>query len=126
MKKGLSGASGLLLLCAVAGITLLWESDARHAFRLTPLHQQIGAWALILIGSSYILLQLARPRRRSEALKGAALGLAFVLWGGEQFLAPGRAVTAIDSVVITIFVVDLGLAVAGQLRSRADPESKTS
>lgn len=126
MKKLLRGGSALLFLLALAGITLLWESDARHAFRLTLLHQQVGAWALILIGSSYILLQLALGRRGSEALKGIALGTAFVLWGGEQFLAPGPAVTAIDSVVITIFVVDLSLIVIGQLRSRDEPGTKTS
>jgi hypothetical protein len=118
MRKSLRGGSALLFLLALAGITLLWASDARHAFGLTPLHQQVGAWALILIGSSYILLQLAVGRRAGEALKGIALGAAFVLWGGEQFLAPGPAVTAIDSVVITIFVVDLSLIVIGQLRSR--------
>jgi hypothetical protein len=121
MRKMLRGGSALLFLLALAGITVLWESDARHAFGLTPLHQQVGAWALILIGSSYILLQLAVRRRGGEALKGIALGAAFVLWGGEQFLAPGPAVTAIDSVVITIFVVDLSLIVIGQLRPRDGP-----
>jgi hypothetical protein len=34
------------------------------------------------------------------------------------YLPPGSWVTAIDSCVITIFVVDLGLVIAGMLGSR--------
>ena len=117
MRKLLARGSVLLALLALGGIALLWLADSRHAFRLTSRHQEVGAGALILIGSAYILLQLAGRRPRGETLKGIFLGAAFVLWGGEQFLAPGAAVTAIDSVVITIFVVDLSLIVVGRLRS---------
>jgi hypothetical protein len=118
MKSLLRRACVLLFLLALAGIAILWGSDALHAFHLTLFHQQAGALALILIGSSYILLQAVLRPRRTEALKGTFLGAAFVLWGGEQFLAPGPWVTMVDSVVITIFVVDLSLIVVGQLRSR--------
>ncbi len=111
-------ASVLLFLLALAGIVTLWASDFLHALHLTPFHQQAGAWALILIGMSYVALQLGIPRRRGEMLKGIFLGAAFVLWGGEQFLPPGPWVTAIDSVVITIFVVDLSLIVIGQIRAK--------
>lgn len=113
----LRGACVLLFLLALAGIAILWVSDFLRALRFTLFHQQAGAVALILIGSSYILLQLVRRRRRTEAIKGIFLGAAFVLWGGEQFLPSGPGVTVVDSVVITIFVVDLSLIVVGQLRS---------
>jgi hypothetical protein len=39
-----------------------------------------------------------------------------VLWGSEQFLAASRWVTLMDSAVITIFVVDLGLIVLDHLK----------
>ncbi len=72
--------------------------------------------ALILIGTSYISLQLSGKRRWSEKLKGIFLGLAFTLWGGEQFFPASRLVTLIDSAVITIFVVDLGLIILDYLK----------
>ena len=67
--------------------------------------------ALILIGTSYISLQLSANRRWKEKLKGISLGFAFVLWGSEQFLPASRLVTLMDSAVIVIFVVDLGLII---------------
>jgi hypothetical protein len=108
----------LLFLFALAGIAILWISDSVHGWRLTLFHQQAGALALMLIGTSYIALQVALRRRRGEALKGIFLGLAFFLWGAEQFLPPGPGVTAIDGVVITIFVVDLSLIIVGEVRRR--------
>lgn len=125
MRKLLRGCSVLLFLLALAGIATLLATDALHGLRLTLFHQQAGAGALILIGSSYIALQLSLRRRRREALKGIFLGAAFVLWGGEQFLPPGRGVTLIDSAVITIFVVDLSLIVIDQVRAKG-PDAKTS
>jgi hypothetical protein len=118
MSKILRAASVVLFFCALAAIGVLGVSDSLHALRLTLLHQRAGAMALILIGTSYIALQFGLGRRRSEALKGIFLGAAFILWGGEQFLPPGPLVTAIDSVVITIFVVDLSLIIAGQIWPR--------
>jgi hypothetical protein len=118
MRTWVRAGSVLLFLLALAGIGALWVADGLHAFQPTRWHQQLGAVALILIGASYIFLQLAEPRRRGEALKGVFLGAAFVLWGGEQFLPPGPGVTAIDGVVITIFVVDLGAMIFGRIRPR--------
>jgi len=76
--------------------------------------------ALILIGVSYVSLQLSAKRRWNEKLKGIFLGLAFALWGGEQFLPASRLVTLMDSAVITIFVVDLGLMILDHLRRRPE------
>jgi hypothetical protein len=116
MTKLLRGLSLLLLLLAVGSIAVLLSSDVSHAFRLTSLHQQSSAMALILIGTSYISLQLSSKRRWSEKLKAISLGLAFTLWGSEQFLPASRWVTLMDSAVITIFVVDLGLIILDSLK----------
>jgi len=48
-------------------------------------------------------------------LKGILLGLAFVLWGVEQYLRSGSGITAIDSVVITIFLAGLALMIKGDM-----------
>jgi hypothetical protein len=120
MTKLLRGLSLFLFLLAAGSIIILLTSDVSHSLRLTSFHQQAGAMALILIGTSYISLQLSAKRRWSEKLKGIFLGLAFALWGSEQFLPPSRLVTLIDSAVITIFVVDLGLIILDSLRRKND------
>ncbi|HXA14593.1 MAG TPA: hypothetical protein VNW23_05655 [Opitutaceae bacterium] len=116
MTKLFRGLSLLLFLLAVGEIIILLFSDISHALQLTSFHQQAGAVALILIGASYISLQLSLKRRWNEKLKGIFLGLAFVLWGSEQFLPASQVVTLMDSAVITIFVVDLGLIILDYLK----------
>jgi hypothetical protein len=116
MTKLLRGLSLLLFLLAVGEIIVLLVSDMAHTFHLTSFHQQSSAMALILIGTSYISLQLSEKRRWREKLKAISLGLAFTLWGGEQFLPASRLVTLMDSAVITIFVVDLGLIILDSLK----------
>jgi hypothetical protein len=116
MTKLLRSLSLLLFILAVGGIIVLLTSDVSHGLRLTSFHQQASALALILIGMSYISLQLSAKRRRGEKLKGIFLGFAFVLWGSEQFLPASRLVTLMDSAVITIFVVDLGLIILDNLK----------
>ncbi|MGA3007730.1 MAG: hypothetical protein ABSE59_07555 [Opitutaceae bacterium] len=111
MSKLLRGLSLLLFLSALAGISALIYSDVSHALRPSSLHQQASAAALIFIGTSYVSLQLSTKRRWNEKIKGLFLGLAFALWGSEQFLPAGRLVTLMDTAVITIFVVDLGLII---------------
>jgi|HubBroStandDraft_6_1064221.scaffolds.fasta_scaffold565509_1 hypothetical protein len=116
MTKLFRGLSLLLFLLAVGAIIVLLISDVSHALRITSFHQQAGAMALILIGTSYISLQLSAKRRSTEKLKAISLGLAFTLWGSEQFLPASRVVTLMDSAVITIFVVDLGLIILDYLK----------
>jgi len=118
MTKLLRVLSLILFLSALAGLAVLLISDALHGLQLTPFHQQSEAAALIFIGASYICLQLSGAQRWNEKMKGIFLGLAFVLWGGEQFLPASRLVTLMDSAVITIFVVDLGLIILDRLKDR--------
>jgi hypothetical protein len=72
---------------------------------------------LLLIGSAYIALQGGAGQKGAETAKGVLLGLAFVLWGSEQFLPAGPTATGIDGVVIAIFVVDLSLMIWRRLRT---------
>jgi len=120
MTKLLRSLSLLLFILAVGGIIVLLTSDVSSALRLTSFHQQSSAVALILIGASYISLQLSAKRRWNEKLKGVFLGFAFVLWGSEQFLPASQMVTLMDSAVITIFVVDLGLIILDYLKRKDD------
>ncbi len=76
----------------------------------------MGAIPLILIGLSYASFQFSTQRPHSERVKGLLLGLAFVLWGSEQLLPPSPWVTVMDSLVISIFVVDLALIIIEHLK----------
>ncbi len=120
MKKPLRSLSALLLVSALAGTMTLLVFDVLNHLRLTPVHQRAGALSFMLIGVSYISLQLGTWRKWREQFKGVLLGLGFLLWGSEQFLPPGPLVTVMDCLVVLIFVSDLGLVIVGRLRQKDD------
>jgi hypothetical protein len=103
--------SSVLFLSALASVACLLASDIWFRFQPTPLHRHAGALALILIGSSFVCAQLGAARQLSDRLKGILLGTAFALWGCEQYLARGSLATAVDSLVVTVFVVDLAFVI---------------
>jgi hypothetical protein len=115
MKNSLRQLSALLLVSALAGVALLVGLDMMNHLRLTPGHQRAGAWSFMLIGISYIILQLSAGPGRGQ-IKGLLLGLGFLFWGVEQFLPPGPLATLLDSLVVLIFVSDLAWIIAGRLR----------
>jgi lipopolysaccharide export LptBFGC system permease protein LptF len=108
----------IFFIFALVGIFALWLSDGLHELHFTSVHQRMGALPLICIGLSYISFQLSVERPRSELIKGLLLGIAFVFWGGEQLLPSSSLVTIMDSIVITIFVVDLGLITVEHLKRK--------
>jgi hypothetical protein len=118
MKRRLRALSGILFLLAFVALAFLLLPDLWLHFRPTFRHRQTAAFALIFVGASFICLQLSVDGRWRDKLKGVLLGSAFVLWGSEQYLPAGAWVTAIDSAVIAIFVVDLGLVIGGSLGRR--------
>jgi len=108
--------SALLFALSLLGIGVMFLSDATNHLRPTPIHQHAAALPLIGIGLSYIALQLSARRPWGELIKGLFLGLAFVLWGAEQLLLPSRLTIVMDGLVVTIFVVDLGLMILEHLK----------
>jgi hypothetical protein len=113
--KVLRGLGLLLLAISFATIGILAVSDMAHGMLPTGLHSRLGALALIMVGSSCMCLQIVSRRPRRDLAKGFILGGAFVLWGVEQLLPASRWTTAMDTAVITIFVIDLGLIVLDAL-----------
>ncbi len=96
-------------------LTLL-AADILNALTLSAIHRCAGALAFILIGSSYVALQISLQRPRSEKVKAILLGMAFLFWGSGQFLPPSLVATAMDSAVVVIFVVDLSLIILEHLK----------
>jgi len=108
--------SAMLFIFALAAMLTLLATDALHALTPTAMHRRAGAFSLMLIGSSFIGLQLSSRRPSAEKLKPISLGIAFFLWGGGQFLPPGRLATATDTAVMVIFVIDLSLVIIEHLK----------
>ena len=118
MRKSFRQLSALLLIAALAGTLTLVVLDALNHLRLTFIHQRTGALCFMLIGASYISLLLSARQPWREKIKGMFLGAGFLFWGCEQFLPPGPLATIMDSLVVMIFVTDLGLVIVDRLRHK--------
>jgi len=94
---------------------VLIGTDIFHGFSVSMLHQRLDSWPLIMIGLSYITLNLSANHSRSDRIKAILLGVAFLLWGGEQLLPSSRIVTLMDEGAVTIFVVDVSFIIWGHL-----------
>jgi len=105
----------ILFGCALGALITLLASDAYSHFQDTAFHRKAGDWSFLLVGLSYIALQFKTKQGVGETIKKLLLGGGFTLWGTEQFLPQGRLSTAVDTAVIVIFVVDLGLVIVQQL-----------
>jgi hypothetical protein len=110
--------SALCFISALAAIVTLLASDAWNELRLTALHRRAGALAVLLIGSSFLGLQLSSPGRWRERYKEALLAVAFMCWGAQQFVPAGPWVTAMDTAVVFIFVADLGGIIIERLKRK--------
>ncbi|HVU32023.1 MAG TPA: hypothetical protein VHE61_01215 [Opitutaceae bacterium] len=116
MRKSFRLLSLVLAALALSSTAIMVVGDTRHSFAPSSFHAQVGAFALMFVGVSYILAQVTRRVSIGERLRAMLLGGAFVLWGAEQFLQPGKLVTILDIAVIGIFVVDLFLIILAMHR----------
>ncbi len=128
-RKTLAWLSLVLLGAAVASALALWGGDVRARFEITSWHRNAESLAMMLVGLAYVTCQFIQDQPREKTVKGTLLGAAFFLWGLEQFLPEGSLLTFIDSLIITFFVIDLGLVIierrnAGKgARSDSHPEA---
>jgi len=75
----------------------------------------LSALPLLLAGSSYIVLQAILRPRPLELFKRLMLGIAFLLWGVVQLMPASELATELGTVVIALYVVDLGLMIWTEL-----------
>jgi hypothetical protein len=118
MKLMFRNFSLLLLASALVSCLVVLISDAARGFSYDAHHLRLGSLPFVFIGLAFICYQLSLCHSWRRRCKGLLLGLAFALWGSEQFIPPGPWLTALDNLVIAIFVIDLGLIVGGQMARR--------
>ena len=120
VQTGLRGLSFGALWVAIltAGFLIL-----RHALPLVmgsqPPISLKSAVPLIAIGISYSLLIIILRQTLGQRIVGIFMGLAFVLWGAEQFLRDQAVISFMDDIVVFLFVVDLSIVIRQNLRSCA-------
>jgi len=112
LQVGLRGVS-----FAALGIAILTASFliVRHAWPLITGSQPAiffkSAIPLVAIGVSYACLSVTLRRTLWQHLFGIFMGLAFVLWGLEQFLTDREVISFIDDIVVFLFVTDLSIVI---------------
>lgn len=112
--------SSVALLCVGATplLTFLPAYVAKEAFRGWALIKRLPlpALPLLLVGSSYVVLQAILRPQPWELLKRLMLGIAFLLWGVVQLMPASGLATELGNVVIALYVVDLGLIIWTELQ----------
>jgi len=78
-----------------------------------------SAIPLIAIGFSYACLTVTLRRTFSQHVLGILVGLAFMLWGAEQFLTNQEIISLIDDIVVVLFVSDLSIVIRHNFASCA-------
>ena len=120
MQTGLRGLSFGALWVAILTASYL---IVRHVLPLIvgsqPPITLKSAVPLIAIGISYSILIITLRRTVGQRLVGIFMGLAFVLWGLEQFVRDRAVISFIDDIVVFLFVVDLSIVIRQNLRSCA-------
>jgi len=118
-RAGLQSISFVALVSAFSTAVLI---VAFHTFRVfggtQPAFLPVlkSAIPLIAIGISYITLVFTIPRTGAQRVLGVLVGLAFVLWGAEQFMHDQGWISFIDDIVVFLFVLDLSIVVWENLK----------
>lgn len=103
---------GLAILALAAGIALL-IGDA--IFRTLPglPAAAISSAPLLLVGTSFLILQPILRPGFADLLKNGLLAATFLLWGFIQFMPRNAASLWLGNLVIVLYVLDLAWVVLG-------------
>jgi DNA replication protein DnaC len=112
IQAGFRGVSFASLWIAILTASFL---IARHAWLWIvgsqPEISLKSAIPLIAIGVSYACLTVTLRRTLGQHLFGILMGLAFALWGLEQFLTDREVISLIDDIVVFLFVADMSIVI---------------
>lgn len=110
-------ACGLAVLSVAASIGLL-VGDAGIGTLPRLWTAAASAVPLLLVGTSFLIVQpIIRPRL-VELLKNVLLAAAFLLWGIVQLMPKNTMSVRLGNVVIALYVLDLAWVTLGTLISK--------
>jgi hypothetical protein len=89
------------LLIGDLGVEILQES----------IRSLISALSLLLVGVAFLIVQPMMQLRTKELLRNALLAATFILWGAVQLMPQGVLSLRVSSIVVVLFVLDLGLVI---------------
>src|ERR1700676_450908 len=107
MNKILRWLTMVLVAIAVACSIALLTSNAPIDIPLGFSAPVISAAPLLLIGVSFLVVQLMLRPRWTELLKNVLLAAAFILWGVVQLLKKSALSERLGNIVIALYVLDL-------------------
>jgi hypothetical protein len=96
----------LAILSLAAGMGLLvgdMKSETLSSFPVAA----ISAAPLLLVGTSFLFVQLIVRPRLMDLMKNLLLAATFLLWGIIQLLPQNALSTRLGNVVIALYVLDL-------------------
>jgi hypothetical protein len=102
----------LAVLGVVGGVGLLL-SDAKLGTLPRLPAAAISAAPLLLVGTSFLILQPILRPRLIDLLKNVLLAGTFLLWGAIQFMPQNAASLRLGNVVIALYVLDLAWVILG-------------
>lgn len=114
----LRAISGVAMTVAVVGALVVIGCEVVRAVRPAFGWKLKSAVPLIAIGVSYASLQFTLNRKRLELCLSLAVSAGFIFWGLEQYIPVPRIASALDNVVVLIFVTDLSLVIRSHLVKR--------
>ena len=116
--KGLSTGLAWLAVAAACATLIL---DGLHLAGAIPAGWKVqSAFPLLFVGASYASLQFGAPSTWREKVLGLSVGVAFMMWGGEQFVPQANVRALMEDGVMFLFVLDLGLVIFNRLKERRE------
>lgn len=113
--KWISYGLAVLALAASLGL-LIGDAGIESVPRLSAAAST--AAPLLLVGTSFLFLQLVLRPRLVELLRNVLLAAAFVLWGIVQLMPRNAISMRLGNVVIALYVFDLAWMTLGSAISR--------
>jgi hypothetical protein len=105
-------ATTLARFSLLAGVILLLSNP----FVAPRTHGWLSALPLLLAGLAFALLQVRLRPAPGVLFKRLLLAAAFIGWGVDQLLPPGRIALFLGDAVIALYVLDLFWLSSDQLR----------
>ena len=114
IPRWISYGLSILSLAACAVLLVADTGQWTHPGRLTA---AVSAAPLLLVGVSFLVVQMVIRPRRSELLKNVLLAATFLLWGTIQFMPQSTLSIRLGNLVIALYVLDLAWVTLGMVHS---------